>query len=170
MTIAEQIAEKSRVRFRRRPSNAREIDSLRSLGLPEDAIAFYRDFTPERIAEIGKVRLLAASYVPSENSDGIVPGSFAYPCGYVCFATTIYGDAYCFDTKSAGFPSTASVVLIAHDLEPENDEMERDDLAELAKPIAPSFENFLQAFVSETLDIEPLYPPFDSGKSETFDS
>lgn len=80
------------------------------------------------------------------------------------FATIIYGDAFCFDTRAATSNGIAPVVLIAHDLEPENDEMKCEDLAKLTNPIGPSFESFLQAFVLEALDIDPLYPPFDSGK------
>jgi hypothetical protein len=42
--------------------------------------------------------------------------------------------------------------------------MKREDLEKLAKPISTSFESFLNAFVSGTLDTEPIYPPFDFGK------
>jgi hypothetical protein len=60
----------------------------------------------------------------------------------------------------ADFPATAPIVLIAHDLEPDHEMMKREDLAKLAKPIAAWFQEFLQAFVAEALDTEPLYPPF----------
>jgi hypothetical protein len=49
-------------------------------------------------------------------------------------------------------------VRIAHDLEPENDVMERENLAKLAKPIAASFEEFLRTFASGTPNIRPLHP------------
>jgi hypothetical protein len=86
-----------------------------------------------------------------------VPGHYAWPCGYVVFSTTTYGDAYCFDLQAVSKTGTP-IVLIAHDLEPKDDEMKREDPAKLAKPIAHS-----EAFVSGSLDIEPLYPPFESG-------
>ena len=117
-----------------------------------------------RCAEIEKARLWPISELVVENTDA-VPGYYAHPCGYVVFATTIYGDAFCFDTNSLGFPASASVVLIAHDLEPENDQMKRQDLEKLAKPVAVNFEDFLQKFVAGTLDLKPLYPPMDDSTS-----
>ena len=54
-------------------------------------------------------------------------------------------------------------VLIAHDLEPPDDKMVREDLAKLAKPIAESFERFLEAFAAGAVDREPVYPPLDQG-------
>lgn len=154
MNLLDEIKQKAKVEFR--PATETNIEALRSLGLPSDALVFYRDSEPAQTAEIGNVRLCPVADIIEENRD-YVPGAYSYPCGYVVFATTLYGDAFCFDTRVA--PGTiAPVVLIAHDLEPENDEMKREDLAKLAKPIAASFEEFLKAFVSETLDIKPLYP------------
>jgi len=46
-------------------------------------------------------------------------------------------------------------------LEPENDVMKREDLAELAKTDCSLVRGFPEAIASETVDIEPLYPPFD---------
>ena len=112
------------------------------------------------MVEIGKVRLCPIQEIYFENGDDIVPGCYAYPCGYVIFATSDCGDAYCFDTRAPGFPATAPIVLIAHDLEPDDDRMAREELAKVAKPVASSFQDFLQAFVSESLDSKPLYPPF----------
>jgi hypothetical protein len=161
MSFAEQIIQKTTEALQPRPATEKELESLRSLGVPKDALSFYKEFTPEYEAEIGKVRLKGARYVPLENSDGIVPGAYCFPCGYVAFATNIYGDAYCFDTKSSEFPASAPIVLIAHDLEPEGERMSREELSRLAKPIAASFNFFLTAFISETLDLVPLYPRHD---------
>ena len=157
MSLLDEIKQKSRVDFR--PSSPGRIADLRSLGMPEDIVAFYLNSEPARTAEIGKVRLCSIPDILVENKDA-VPGYYAHACGYVVFATTIYGDAFCFDTLAAS-GKTAPIVLIAHDLEPDNDEIKREDLAKLAKPIAVSFESFLNAFASETLDIKPLYPPLN---------
>jgi hypothetical protein len=154
MSLLDQIREKSGVEFR--PATPARLEQLRALGVPDDALTFYRDSEPAKYVEIAKVRLWPITQVLSENKD-YVPGAYAQPCGYVVFATTVYGDAFCFDTRTTS-PRTAPVVLIAHDLEPENDEMKREELEKLAKPIAPSFEDFLKSFVSETVDIEPIYP------------
>ena len=162
MSLLNQIREKSKVEFRR--ANPAAIEQLRLIGMPEDALTFYRDSEPAKCAEIARVRLWPIAQILSENRD-YVPGAYAQPCGYVVFATTKCGDAFCFDIRGAS-GTTAPVVLIAHDLEPENDEMKREDLEKLAKPVSTSFESFLNAFVSETLDTEPLYPPIDFGTGE----
>ena len=162
MSLLDQIRKKSNVDCR--PAAPAGLDQLRSLGAPEDVLTFYRDSEPAGIAEIGEVRLCPISEILAENRD-YVPGCYAQPCGYVVFATTLYGDAFCSDVQAAS-GTIAPVVLIAHDLEPENDQIKREDLARFAKPIAASFEGFLKAFVSETLDIEPLYSPFDSGNGQ----
>jgi hypothetical protein len=104
MSLLDEIKQKSRVEFR-------------SLGTPEDAMVFYGNPELARCAEIGRVRLWPIADLLVENRD-TVPGCYAQPCGYVVFASTIYGNAFCFDThvvSDAGVP----VVLIAHDLEPE---------------------------------------------------
>jgi hypothetical protein len=154
VNLLDEIKQKAKVEFR--PATETNIDALGSLGVPNDALVFYRGSEPAGTAEIGKVRLCPISDILEENRD-YVPGAYCYPCGYLVFAITLYGDAFCFDTGDAS-GTTAPVVLIAHDLAPENDKMKREDLAKLAKPIAASFEEFLKAFVSETLDIKPLYP------------
>jgi hypothetical protein len=140
MSLLDEIKQKSKVDFR--PATQTGIDDLRSLGVPADALAFYRESEPARTAEIAKVRLRPITDILSENRD-YVPGAYVQPCGYVVFATTDCGDAFCFDIRGAS-DATAPVVLIAHDLEPENDEMKREDLEKLAKPISTSFESFLK--------------------------
>jgi hypothetical protein len=109
------------------------------------------------------VKFCPISDILVENKDG-VPGCYVQPSGYVVLATTICGDAFRLNTRAAS-GTTAPVVLIAYDLEPENDETKREDLRKLAKPIAASFEDFLKAFVSDTLDIERLYRPFNFGNA-----
>ena len=155
MNILDQIRQKTNAEFR--PASPADLEALRTLHLPEDILAFYRQAEPVKYAEIGKVRLWPITNILEENKD-YVPGYYANSCGYVVFSTTIYGDAFCFDTRSAVYPLNSAIVLIAHDLEPENDEIKREDLAKLAKPIAASFSDFLQAFVSEKLDTVPIYP------------
>ena len=159
MSTIDPITQKTGVAFR--PASALTIAALHALGVPEEIVAFYRQSEPSKCIEIGKVRIWPVAHMLKENRD-YVPGDYAWPCGYVVFSTTIYGDAHCFNLRAV--PKTgAPIVLIAHDLEPKDDEMKREDLAKLAKPIAHSFEVFLEAFVSGFLDIKPLYPPFESG-------
>lgn len=159
MSFLEEIQQKSRVAFR--PSKG-EIQVLQALGVPEDALKFYSGSVPSRMAEIGKARLCTVNDMAIENRDA-VPGCYTHPAGYTVFGTTNCGDSFCFDRGSTNYPASSAIVLIAHDLEPPNDEMPRDELSKLAKQVAVSFEDFLQRFVAATLDTEPLYPPFDFG-------
>jgi hypothetical protein len=157
MSLLDEIKEKSKAEFQ--PAASAALEQLRSIGVPEDALAFYRDSEPAKCAEIDDIRLWPIVDVLGENKD-FVPGCFIQPHGYVVFATTIFGDAFCFDTNTATSKATAPVVLIAHDLN--WDEIKREDIVTLAKPTAVSFEGFLRAYVSETLDIQPNYPGNDS--------
>jgi hypothetical protein len=156
MSLVDQIRDKSNVEFR--PAASAALEELRSIGVPEDAQAFYRDSEPARCAEIDEIRLWPIADVLGENKD-YVPGCFIQPHGYVVFATTIFGDAFCFDTNTTPSKGTAPVVLIAHDWD--WDAIKREDIAKLAKPTAASFEEFLKAYESETLDIQPNYPGDD---------
>lgn len=160
MNTLDQIKQKTGVQFR--AATHQELEQLRALRMPADLIEFYSNSAPVKMAEIGKVRLWPVSDLVVENNDA-VPGYYAMPCGYSVFASNDCGDAYCFDTvRAAG--NTAPVVLIAHDLEPEDDKMVREDLSKLAKPIVDSFAKFLEGFVAGSLDRKPIYPPFDFGK------
>jgi hypothetical protein len=140
--------------------------TLHTLGVPHDALQFYRNSAPVRMAEIEKVRLWNVKDIVVENTDA-VPGCYAHPCGYVVFASTNCGDSYCFDIRAEKYPASAPVVLIAHDLEPDSDEMNREDLEKLAKTVSASFGDFLELFASATLDTKPFYPPSDFGNEKT---
>ena len=67
MSLLDEIKEKSRAQFR--PAAATGIAALRSLGVPEDALDFYRDSEPVQIAEIAKVRLRGIADILAENRD-----------------------------------------------------------------------------------------------------
>jgi hypothetical protein len=164
MTVLEEIMEKSKTEFP--PAREAEMQTLQTLGMPEDALHFYRNSVPTRMAEIGKIRFWDVGNVVVENTDA-VPGYYAHPCGYIVFASTDCCDSYCFDVRSGNYPASAPIVLIAHDLEPENDEMNREDLEKLAKTVSESFGDFLKLFASGSLDTKPLYPPFDFGDRKT---
>lgn len=153
VSLLEQIVRKTGIHFR--PAETSALEQFRSLGLPDDVVAFYREHEPEECAEIKEVRLWPIADILTENKD-YVPGADIYPLGYVVFATTLYGDAFCFDLNARAEHS-APVVLVAHDLDWTDAEM-RKDLAILAKMIAPSLDGFLERYAAETLDIQPLYP------------
>jgi hypothetical protein len=157
MGLLEDISKRSGVEFR--PAAISEIEQLRSIGMPEDALAFYRDSEPAKCAEINRVRLWPIFNVLEENKN-YVPGHSLQPLGFVVFATTIFGDTFCFDTNTAPTSETAPVVLMAHDVE--WDELKPDEILELAKPVASSLDAFLQKYAAGTLELTPLYPAANS--------
>ena len=126
------------------PAAPELISELQRLGVPEDAIAFFLEFEPKQCADIDGVRLWPVEEVLRENRDG-----------YIVFATTVFGDAFCFDAN-AGDRRQMPIVLISHDGY-DWDAVTVEEIARLKKPIAPHFIAFLQAYVDGKLDIEPNY-------------
>ena len=154
MSVRDEIKRKSGCKFQ--PANAAGLQQLRAPGAPEDLWAFFSASEPAGLVEINKVRRWPISVVFEENTDA-GPGSDAQAGGYAASATTIYGDAFSFDTRTSGAP----VVLIAHDLETDKGRVTREDLAPLARPTARNFGELLRESAAETLDIAPLYPKRD---------
>src|SRR4051812_27453612 len=107
---AEQIAEQTGVAFR--ASSPIELAKLEALGVPESILAFYREFEPSECAE-GQVRLWPIQNVLEEN-EAYVPGAYVSKHGYIVFATTLCGDAFCFDLRQRG-QVEPRVVLLSHE-------------------------------------------------------
>lgn len=133
-----------------RPASDEDLERLRKLALPAVVVDFYRSYEPSGCAEIEGVRLWPISEVLKENQD-YVPGADVSPHGFLVFATTVYGDAYCFDVSVA----EPRVVLRSHELP--FDEMDAGQIKALAKPIAPNLDAFLASFAAGSLDSEPLH-------------
>ena len=159
MALVDEIRKKSKVPFRY--ADPEELKQFRLLGAPKDAISFFEEHGPSGdCAEINKVRLLPIEEILglAENSSFVLGTDIQLqPLGYLVFATTVYGDAFCFATNGAANARSAPIVLLAHDWELDESTL-RTRLAELAKPVADSFDEFLQAWVEERLDLHPLYP------------
>jgi len=139
MNVYQKIEFITRVQLR--PGSPEEVQKLRNLGMPEEACAFFRNFEPSRCAEIAKVRLYAVDDVLVENPDA-VPDCDVPPLGYVVFATTDRGDAYCFDTGTEQNGGPSKVVLISHELNWEG--KTREEVLRLAKLVADCFERLLE--------------------------
>lgn len=150
-SLARQIAEKSGVSLHLAAPES--ISVLKKLGIPNDAIAFFSEFEPTECADINGVRLWPIQEVVAENRD-YVPGCYIVQHGYVVFATTLFGDAFCFDTKATGQGNPT--VLISHDGY-DWDQVTSEEIARFKKPITSDFKSFLEAYVEETLDIQPNY-------------
>jgi len=137
------------------PATPGGIDQLRSLKVPKEAIAFYREAEPVLCAEIDGVRLWPIKNIIEENTD-YVPGCYIREHGYLVFSTTLFGDTFCFDLNAASPETGTPVVLIAHDWFWE--EITAEQIAQLKKPTAVNFEAFLEAFLADSIDIDPNYP------------
>ena len=93
--LINKIAQESDVIFR--SAEPGDIETLSSLNLPPSVIDFYKRFEPQDCAEIDGVRLWPIKEMLRENTD-FVPGADIHKYGYIVFATTDFGDAYCLDT------------------------------------------------------------------------
>jgi hypothetical protein len=148
--LIESISEQSGVTFR--PASPFELSKLEALGLPESVIDFYSSYEPAECVE-GQVRFWPIEYILEEN-EALVPGSYSSPHGYVVFATTYCGDAYCFDV-SRGIASEPKIVLISHEIV--DTDATATQLARLAKPVAPNLYKFLELFVRGEIDEQCIY-------------
>jgi hypothetical protein len=100
--------------------------------------------------------LLRIADIVIENNDA-VPGADLVPHGFVTFATTIYGDVYCFDTGLQPSRSDAPVVIMTHEVIFED--LEREVIMSTRKNVATGFDDWLARFIARQVDTEPTYPP-----------
>jgi hypothetical protein len=138
-----------------RPAEPEALAVLTELGVPQALLRFYGEFEPQAEAEIGKVRLLPVVDVVVENTEA-VPGADLRPHGFVTFATTIYGDAYCFDTGLETARPDAPVVIMTHEVIFED--LDHDTIMGARKIVATGFDDWLAQFVAGGLETEPNYP------------
>jgi len=132
-----------------RPAAEGDLTKLQALGLPSLVVDFYRSYEPAEYAEIEGVRLWPISEVIEENQR-YVPGVDVCPHGFVVFASTVSGDAYCFDLAV----TEPRVVLLSHEVPFEG--MPRQQIQALAKSVAANLDAFLSSFAAGTLELEPL--------------
>lgn len=136
-----------------RPALTRDLESLAKLRFPESIVQFYAQHEPEKPVE-GEVIIWPINRVIEENTN-LNPGSITAPFGYFVFATTRCGDTYCFDTNSSDVGGNPRIVLISHEVLPED--ATREEVAKMAKPIAQNLEEFLLQFSRGEVDQECLY-------------
>lgn len=149
-SLIETLSEQSGVAFR--PASPFELSKLESLGLPESVIDFYALYEPAECVE-GQVRLWPIEHILEEN-EALAPGCYASRHGYIVFATTFCGDAYCFDIRR-GTDFEPGIVLISHEVVGRDTTAAK--LAQLAKPVARSLQHFLELFVHGEIDEQCTY-------------
>jgi len=135
-----------------------DLQALSAYHLPDSIVDFYRDFDPKRVVELQvdvPVRLYPIKGVIEQNR-GYEPGVHVAPVGYIAFATTIYGDAYCFDLTRIS-EGRCPVVLLTHEIGFGGATAE--EVAPYAKQVAEDFTDFLRKFIHDELDKEPIDDP-----------
>jgi hypothetical protein len=147
------IAAQTGTKFR--AASQSDLAELRALRLPDSVVDFYARHEPSEIAE-GQVRLSTIADMLQENRD-LLPGAYVAPLGYVVFATTIGGDAYCFDVNVVSPTSEPRIVLISHEVV--GKDITAESAKRLAKPVASNLYEFLEKFERIELDEECLYSP-----------
>jgi hypothetical protein len=135
-----------------RAASESDLAKLRALRLPESVVAFYRHCEPASVVENGQtIRLWPIADLLEDNIRSSV-GGYASPHGYIEFASTFSGDAYCFDTHSLDASGAPRIVLISHELV--SDEITAEELGKIAKPVASNLREFLEKFADGDLDEE----------------
>ncbi len=145
------ISEQTGVAFR--PASRGALASLAAFNVPEAVIRFYREHEPARRVE-GQVRLLPIEDMVVENTQG-VPGVCVQPHGYVVFASTVYGDAYCFNGNKVNAEGEPEIVLVSHEAVQEDSTAE--EVHRLVKKVASSLFVFLDQFSEGVIDEDCIY-------------
>jgi hypothetical protein len=135
------------------PASFSSLSELRALEFPEAVIEFYEQYEPSRCAE-GQVRLWPIDDIVIENRQG-VPGIGVHPHGYAVFATTMSGDAYCFNSNKLDGAGEPEIVLVSH--EAVGEEATADEVNRVAKPVAACLLEFLEQFSRGEVDEECIY-------------
>ncbi|MCB2231538.1 SMI1/KNR4 family protein [bacterium] len=137
------------------PAKPEDIEYLESIHMPPELVDFYRSYEPQTYAEIESVCLDPVREIREEIAD-YVPCCEIFPLGYLFFASTEYGDAFCIDSNVIDDAGRSPVVLMTHETDFEG--MSSEEAARHRKESADNFEDFLNRFVEGTLDIEPYFP------------
>ena len=137
-----------------RPARPEDLERAEKAGLPRELLDLYRDYEPDGYVELSQ-RLWCAVHAVLENQDA-VPGIGLFPHGYVVFASTLDGDAYCIDTNLTNERGEHPVVLFGH--EAINEDTELSYIQASRVEVASSLDEFLVKFAAGTLSEDVVYP------------
>ena len=143
LPLIEIIAKRSGVEFR--PASENDLDSLRSLGLAGPVVEFFSEFEPSKCVDDAE-RLWPITEIVVENTE-LVPGCNILQHGFVVFATTLSGDAYCFDLNNVSPDGDPEIVFMSH--EEDYELMAPDAIMALSQPIAKNLLEFLDMFARD---------------------
>jgi hypothetical protein len=143
-----------------RPANANDLQRAQQAGFPPALIDFYAHCEPDPSNSCIELeqRLWCINSAIEENTDA-VPGIGLFPNGYVVFASTTSGDAYCLDTNVTTEQGHHPVALFGHEVIHENSELGYIQASRVE--VATSLDDFLLRFAARTLSEDVYYPPGD---------
>lgn len=130
------------------------LDALRRLKAPDVIVEFYSDHEPVRSGR-GQVRLWPIADMVVENTQA-VPGVGVHPHGYVVFASTFGGDAYCFNLNKLDARGEPEIILVSHECVAED--CTADEAHQAVKKVANSLYDFLEQYSRGAVDEECVYP------------
>jgi hypothetical protein len=139
------------------PASPENIQRAKEAGFPQELIEFYADHEPDphkHCAELEQ-RIWCVASALQENADA-VPGIGVFPHGYVVFASTTSGHAYCIDTNVSAPDGRHPIVLFPRDSIDEYTELPYIEASRVE--VASSLDNFLLKFAAGTLVERPHYP------------
>jgi hypothetical protein len=117
-----------------------DIKKLESIKLPNYFIEFIKIIEPQSRVFLGDVRLLPIQEIIEENED-YVPGADVYPSGFTVFASSISGDAYCFNMNEINKLGEHDIYFVDHD--EDFSEATPDSIKQITEFISSSFEEFI---------------------------
>ncbi len=136
-----------------RPASVEDLKRAQAAGFPEELLDLYRQCEPESCIELDQ-RIWSIENAIIENTDA-VPGCALSPHGFIVFASTMCGDAYCIDTNVATAEGHHPVVLFSHEMIEEDASL--SDIQPLRLEVASSLEDFVTKFTNGTLNEQPSY-------------
>jgi hypothetical protein len=134
-------------------ASVEDLKRAQSADFPGELLDLYRECEPENCIEL-KQRIWSIESAIIENTNA-VPGCALSPHGFIVFASTVYGDAYCVDTNVVTSAGHHPVVLFSHEVIGEDASL--SEIQRLRLEVASSLADFLRKFTNGTLNEEPSY-------------
>lgn len=131
-------------------ASAKELKRAEKFSFPNELVEMYRQLNPVDSIEL-RQRIWSIDNAVIENTQA-VPGCALSPHGFIVFASTLDGDAYCVDTNALTSAGHHPVTLFSHEMVGEDDGMEK--ISALRVEVADSLEDFLAQFMSGELSEE----------------
>lgn len=136
-----------------KPASSEDLKRAEAMRFPAELLDFYRKCEPPDCIEF-RQRLWSIENALEENADA-VPGCALSPHGYIVFASTRCGDAYCIDTNTTTPEGQHPVVIFSPEMVHEDSKL--SDIQHLRIEVATSLVDFLASFTNETLCETPSY-------------